>query len=91
MSVAFSDIADKNVLDKRKTHRNSEVARAIRSTREKLSTRPGNLNFDRALLKMHASSVMASAWAFPILIGIMTLAGLALGIGLMAGAGAASM
>ena len=83
MSVAFSDIADKNVLDKRKTHRNSEVARAIRSTREKLSTRPGNLNFDRALLKMHASSVMASACAFPILIGIMTLAGLALGIGLM--------
>ena len=68
MSVAVSDIADKNVLDKRKAHRNSEVARAIRSTREKLSTRPGNLNFDRALIKMHASSVMASALAFPILI-----------------------
>lgn len=82
MSVAFSDIADKNVLDKRKAHRNSEVARAVRSTREKLATRPGNVNFDRALLKMHANSVLASSFSFPILIGIVTVAGLALNIGL---------
>ena len=82
MSVAPSGIADKIIVDKRKAHRNSDVARTIRSTREKLSIRPGNLNFDRSLLKMHAGATLASAAAFPILIGLITLAGIALGVGL---------
>ncbi|MCB1420314.1 MAG: sensor histidine kinase, partial [Notoacmeibacter sp.] len=60
------------------------VARTIRSTREKLSIRPGNLNFDRTLLKMHARSILAAGAAFPVLIGLITIAGLALGAGLPA-------
>ena len=84
MSVSPSGIADKIIVDKRKAHRNSDVARTIRSTREKLSIRPGNLNFDRTLLKMHARSILAAGAAFPVLIGLITIAGLALGAGLPA-------
>ena len=44
-------------MDRRKRHRNSDVARAVRKTRDRLSQQVGNLDFDRELLKLHARAV----------------------------------
>ncbi len=82
MIATSSDITDKNIVDRRKAHRNRDVARTIRSTREKLSFKAGgNINFERTLLKMHARSVIASAHAFPALIGLIATAGFWAGFG----------
>ncbi len=85
MIAITSDTADKNIVDRRKAHRNRDVAKTIRSTREKLSLKAGgNINFERTLLKMHARSVLASALAFPIMIGIIAGAGFWTGFGYLA-------
>jgi len=62
---------DKTIVDRRKPHRNREVARAVRKTREQLSQRAGNPVFDRELLKIHARTVMRGAGIVPLLILIL--------------------
>ncbi len=67
-------------MDRRKPHRNSDVARAVRKTRDRLSQQAGNLDFDRELLKLHARTMVVSAVAIPFLVlavgGLGRLAGL---------------
>ena len=55
-------------MDRRKPHRNSDVARAVRKTRDRLSQQAGSLDFDRELLKLHARAMVVSAVAIPLLV-----------------------
>ncbi|WP_439955544.1 hypothetical protein, partial [Klebsiella pneumoniae] len=48
--------------------RNSEVARAVRKTSDRLSQQAGSLDFDRELLKLHARAMLVSAAAIPLLV-----------------------
>ena len=75
MAFIRSSSADKNIVDRRKPHRNSDVARAVRKTRDRLSQQAGNPVFDRELLKLHASAMISSALAIPLLVLLIGAAG----------------
>jgi two-component system cell cycle sensor histidine kinase PleC len=74
-------MADKNIVDRTKAHRNSDVARAVRKTRDRLSQTVGNPVFDRELLKLHARAIIGSAAAIPLLVILIGAAGLFVGMG----------
>jgi two-component system cell cycle sensor histidine kinase PleC len=57
MPFLGSHTADKIIVDRRKPHRNSEVARAVRKTRDQLANQPGALTFDREILKLHGTAM----------------------------------
>jgi two-component system cell cycle sensor histidine kinase PleC len=75
MPLQRSNTADKFIVDRRKPHRNSDVARAVRKTRDRLSQQAGSLDFDRELLKLHASAMVVSAVAVPLLVLAVAAAG----------------
>ena len=81
MPLLRSQIADKNIVDRTKAHRNSDVARAVRATREALSQRAGNPAFDRELLKLHGRAMVTSAMAIPLLVLVIAAGGLTIGGG----------
>lgn len=81
MSLNASQTADKIIVDRRKPHRNSDVARAVRKTRDRLSLQAGNPAFDRELLKLHAGSIIASAMAIPLIVFLVAAGGLFAGMG----------
>src|SRR3954469_5193621 len=81
MALLRSSSADKNIVDRRRPHRNSDVARAVRKTRDRLSQTQGNPVFDRELLKLHARAVIKSAAAIPVLVILIGAAGLFVGMG----------
>ena len=76
MPLLRSNTADKFIVDRRKPRRNSDVARAVRKSRDQLSQRHGTPLFDRELLKLHAHAIVGSASAIPFLVLIITAAGL---------------
>jgi two-component system cell cycle sensor histidine kinase PleC len=80
MPLLRSNTADKIIVDRRKPHRNSEVSRAVRKTRDRLSQQPGNVVFDRELLKQHARAMVTGAIAVPLMVTAITLAGLFIGM-----------
>ncbi len=80
MASLQSSSADKFIVDRTKAHRNSEVARAVRRTRDRLSQQAGNTDFDRDLLKMHARSLMHSAPAIPVLVLVIAVGGFLAGM-----------
>ena len=80
MPLLSSNTADKIIVDRRKPHRNSEVARAVRKTRNQLTHQPGNLSFDRDLLKLHARSMANVAVAIPVMVLTIAFAGFYAGI-----------
>lgn len=82
MAFQRSTIADKNIVDRTRTHRNPDVARAVRRTRDRLSQQAGNPAFDRELLKIHARSLVNSAVAIPLLVTLVTIAGIFVGVGI---------
>ncbi|MFU0503356.1 sensor histidine kinase [Pseudaminobacter sp. NGMCC 1.201702] len=75
-----SHTADKIIVDRTKPHRNSDVARAVRKTRDRLMQQPGAVAFDRELLKIHAQAMTSSAPAIPLLVLAIAASGLALGM-----------
>jgi two-component system cell cycle sensor histidine kinase PleC len=81
MPLLGSNTADKIIVDRRKPHRNSEVARAVRKTRAQLSQQPGNLTFDRELLKLHAGATVRAALAMSLLVLAVAAAGFYAGAG----------
>jgi two-component system cell cycle sensor histidine kinase PleC len=81
MALLRSTVADKNIVDRRRPHRNSDVARAVRKTRDRLSQTAGNPVFDRELLKLHARAIIGSAIAIPLLVVLIGAAGLFVGMG----------
>lgn len=76
-----SDTADKIIVDRRKKHRNTEVKRAVRKTRDRLSNTLGNPVFDRELLKLHARSIMNVGVAMPLMVVLVATAGMLIGVG----------
>ncbi|THF59902.1 sensor histidine kinase [Ollibium composti] len=81
MSLQRSSTADKNIVDRSKPHRNSDVARAVRKTRDRLSQQSGNPDFDRELLKLHARAMVSGVTAIPLLVVAIAAAGLFAGMG----------
>jgi two-component system cell cycle sensor histidine kinase PleC len=82
MAPNRSTTADKNIVDRTKAHRNSDVARAVRRTRDQLAQKSGNPAFDRELLKHHARAMLNSATAMPILVMVIALACMFIGMGI---------
>jgi len=80
MPLLPSNTADKIIVDRRKPHRNSEVARAVRRTRNQLAQQPGNLTFDRELLKLHARAMTRVAMIMPVMVLAMGAIGLYAGL-----------
>jgi two-component system cell cycle sensor histidine kinase PleC len=80
MALQRSQTADKIIVDRRKPHRNTDVARAVRKTRERLSQRAGSPAFDRELIKLHAHAIVNSATAIPLLVLLVAAAGLFIGM-----------
>ncbi|OBQ75510.1 sensor histidine kinase [Mesorhizobium erdmanii] len=81
MPLQRSNTADKFIVDRRKPHRNSDVARAVRKTRDRLSQQAGNPDFDRELLKLHAGAMTSGAVAIPLLVLAIAAAGRFVGVG----------
>jgi two-component system, cell cycle sensor histidine kinase PleC len=81
MALLRSSLTDKNIVDRRKAHRDPDVVRAMRRTRDRLSETQGNPVFDRELLKLHARSIISSAAAIPVLVILIGAAGLFVGMG----------
>lgn len=82
MALQRSTIIDKNIVDLSTGRRNSDVARAVRRTRDRLSERAGNPVYDRELLKLHAEAVLNTALAIPLAVLAVSLAGFFLGLGI---------
>ncbi len=76
-----SKTADKIIVDRTKAHRNSDVARAVRKTRERLSQMAGNPVYDREMLSLHARTLVSSAIAVPFLLVAITISGIIAGFG----------
>jgi two-component system cell cycle sensor histidine kinase PleC len=72
---------DKNIVDRTRARRNSEVARAVRRTRDRLSERAGNPVYDRELLKLHADAALKTALAIPLMVLAICVGGLVAGVG----------
>ncbi|MCO5157217.1 MAG: HAMP domain-containing histidine kinase [Aquamicrobium sp.] len=72
---------DKNIVDRTKARRNSDVARAVRRTRDRLSEQAGTPVYDRELLKLHANAVLNTALAIPLMVLAVCIAGFAAGVG----------
>src|SRR5262245_2436665 len=79
MPLQRSDTADKIIVDRRKRHRNSDVARAVRKTRDRLSQQPGGIAFERELLKLHARSIVAHSATLPFIVVLFAAGALWLG------------
>jgi two-component system cell cycle sensor histidine kinase PleC len=73
---------DKIIVDRRKPHRNTDVARAVRKTRERLSQHSGDVVFDREMLKLHAHAILTSAAVIPFLVLLVATAAILFGGGL---------
>ncbi len=80
MALQRSHSADKIIVDRTKAHRNSDVAKAVRRTRDRLSQREGIPDFDRELLKLHARAIINSAVAIPALVVLIGAIGLLAGM-----------
>ncbi len=78
--MEITNSPDKIIVDRRKKHRNTEVMRAVRKTRDRLSNKLGNPVFDRELLKLHARSIMNIGVAMPLLVVLVATSGLFIGI-----------
>ncbi|MCC0040501.1 MAG: sensor histidine kinase, partial [Brucellaceae bacterium] len=63
-------------MDRTKAHRNTDVAKAVRRMRDRLSQKAGNPVFDREMVKLHARAMINSAMAIPLLVILIAAAGL---------------
>jgi two-component system cell cycle sensor histidine kinase PleC len=82
MAGRSSESTDKFIVDRRKARRETDVARAVRQTREKLSHKPGSPVFDSELLTLHAHALVASTAPIALLIVAVTAVGSSAGVGL---------
>jgi two-component system cell cycle sensor histidine kinase PleC len=75
MAPTRSNLTDKNIVDRTNVRRNSDVARAVRKTREQLAQQSGNPDFERELLKLHSQAMAGSAFAIPMLLVMIAIGG----------------
>jgi two-component system, cell cycle sensor histidine kinase PleC len=71
---------DKNVVDRRKKRRSTDVSRAVKRTRDRLIEQSGTVDFTPDLLQMHAHAIVAGAPAIPILVTIVAALGMIAGV-----------
>lgn len=81
MAVHPSASADKIIVDRTKVQRNSDVAKAVRRTRDRLAEQTGSPALQRELLRLHARSILSSVLVMPLFILAIAAGGLWLGIG----------
>lgn len=81
MPLQRSNSADKFIVDRRRPHRNSDVARAVRKTRDRLAQQSGSPDFDREMLKLHAHAMIGSVAVIPLLVAAIAAAGMLAGMG----------
>ncbi|WP_428429003.1 sensor histidine kinase [Pararhizobium sp.] len=76
MSKGVSTSTDKNIVDKSRSHRNTAVSKAVRTTRERLQAGPSNASgFDKELLGLHVDTMLQGAIAMPLFIILVTAIG----------------
>lgn len=69
MSKGVPTSADKNIVDLSRGHRNTAVAKAVRTTRERLqSSKGGTMLFESEMLGMHLGATLQGAAVMPIVI-----------------------
>ena len=74
MSKGVPTSTDKNIVDLSRGHRNKAVAKAVRTTRERLqSTKGGTMLFESEMLGMHLGATLQGAAVMPI--GILMVSG----------------
>lgn len=74
MSQKASLSPDKIIVDRSRVSRNKDVARAVKTTRERLQINSGAAtSFDKELLGLHLSSIQYSAAALPLFIIVISL------------------
>jgi len=77
MSKGVSTSADKNIVDKSRSHRNTAVSKAVRTTRERLQAGPSNASgFDKEMLGLHVDTMLHGAAAMPLFIILVTVVGI---------------
>ncbi len=81
MRAERSESFDKNIVDRRKTRRTSDVSRTIKRTRDRLVEQSGTVDFTPDLLHMHAHAIVAGAPAIPVLVLIVATACVVIGMG----------
>lgn len=81
MASQHSTSVDKIIVDRTRARRNSDVARAVRRTRDRLSERAGNPVYDRELFKLHADAVRNTALVLPVMVLAICIAGFMAGVG----------
>jgi two-component system cell cycle sensor histidine kinase PleC len=72
--------ADKNIVDRSKLHRNTDVPKAARLIRNAFSQQPGVGAFDSELLKLHARSTLNGAAAVPLFVITLAAGGFLIGL-----------
>ena len=72
---------DKNVVERRRDRRATDVSRAIKRTRDRLVEQSGTVDFTPELLHMHAHAIVAGAPAIPILVIVVAALGMLAGLG----------
>ena len=72
---------DKNIVDRRKKRRTSDVSRAVMRMRERLVEQSGTVDFTPDLLLMHAHAIVAGAPALPLFVLIVAAASMLIGVG----------
>src|SRR5690606_16253522 len=80
MSLNTGQTVNKFIVDRTRAHRDREVIRTVRRTRDRLSQTVGNPDFDREMMKIHASAIIASAPAILLLVLAIGGAGFAFGL-----------
>lgn len=80
--IDLADTPDKTIVDRRKTGHNQELRKTLRKTREKLALdgHPDR-DFHRDLLGLHASAMLSSITAVPLLVLLTAIAALFIGFG----------
>ncbi len=81
MRMSENSSPDKIIVDKTKRHRNSEVSKAVRSTRSRLqNTQFSTPHFEQEFVEIYLSSALQSAAANPLLVITIALIGIAFDI-----------
>lgn len=77
MDNAVSSSADKNIVDRSRSHRNKAVSKAVRETRERLQNgHQGDQRFATDMMTMYLSATLQSASVMPLLIFAITALGI---------------
>lgn len=80
--ISTENLPDKTIVDRRKTVRNRDLRNTMQKNREKLATQSMvSPEYSLEMLRLHASAIVTSVVAVPLLVVIASFAGFAIGFG----------